>query len=358
MGAFEVAKKNVITRPLRSALIVTMAALGVVGGSVLVALVSGTMKALSAYGEGLNPRVIIVLSPAPLNLSHVEHVVKTFPALITDAYLACNNHTEYVMVVGYTSIKELEEVTSIKLVKGKLEGTLVSPEVKAFGTCYINFPFIGNIKVNVTGVVELPQLKGILKLPLVLVPLKVLNLKPNALILIVDKARNVKYVVHELKKILPKGTYIISRTSLASLVSAIASVGSVLSALVGASTLLIVVVTTTLIMIMEIRSRKWEIGILKAVGFDNFEVGKVFLYESLIYALAASLVALPLASFTLKAVQGYVETELSPFGLNVKLDRSVIWIVDLAMVISLVLGAVIPAWLAFRLEPSEALRTY
>ncbi len=358
MGAFELAKKNVKTRPLRTALIVTMAALGVVGGSVLVALVSGTMKALSAYGEGLNPKVIIVLSPAPLNLTKIKHVTNMFPALITDAYLACKNKTEYVMVVGYKSIKELEKVTTIKLVKGKLGGTLVSPEVKAFGMCYVNFPFVGNIKVNITGIVELPQLKGLLKLPLVLVPLKVLNLKPNAVILIVDKAKNVRYVVHELKRLLPKGTYIISRISLASLVSAIASVGGVLSALVGASTLLIVVVTTTLIMIMEIRSRKWEIGILKAVGFNNFEVSKVFLYESLIYALTASLVAIPLASFTLKAVQGYVTVKLSPFGLNVKLDRGVIWVVDLAMVLSLIVGSLIPAWLAFKLEPSEALRTY
>ncbi len=358
MRVFELAKKNVLSRPIRSTLIVAMAVLGVVGGTVLVSLVSGIMKALSAYGEALNPRVVIVLGPASLKLPHVKHVLYHFSALITDAYLACKNKTEYVMIVGYTSINDLKKVTTIKLLKGKLGGALVTPEVKVLGECYINFPFIGNIKVNITGIVDIPQLRGMLKLPLVLIPLKYLNLKPNAIILIVDKASNVKYVVDILREKLPKGTYILSRVSLASFVSAIASVGNVLSGLVGSSTLLIVVITTTLIMIMDVRSRKWEIGILKALGFNNFEVGKIFLYESLIYAVIASIIALPLTSLTLRAVQNYVTQELSPFGLSVRLDKSVVWVVDLAMIVSLIMGSLIPAWLAFKLEPSEALRTY
>ncbi|MCX8154045.1 MAG: FtsX-like permease family protein [Candidatus Bathyarchaeota archaeon] len=144
--------------------------------------------------------------------------------------------------------------------------------------------------------------------------------------------------------------------------------------------ILIVIVATSLIvlftMLYTVRERTREIGILKAIGFSNWNVMSQFMLEGILISLMAGAVGVVIGiigapimtSLLLPAINPFPATQQAfprqtvNFGttlyqpVTVMPDLSTILLVfGLAVVLGAV-GSLYPAWQAARTSPMEALR--
>ncbi len=144
--------------------------------------------------------------------------------------------------------------------------------------------------------------------------------------------------------------------------------------------IVIVIVATSLIvlftMLYTVRERTKEIGILKAIGFSNWNVMSQFMLEGMLISLMAGVVGIavgivgaPLFSSLLLPTVNPFPTQQQGFpgqtvNFGAAVSRSVSVMPDLPTIllvfgVALTLGAVgslYPAWRAARTSPMEALR--
>ncbi|MFB6165527.1 MAG: ABC transporter permease [Haloarculaceae archaeon] len=103
------------------------------------------------------------------------------------------------------------------------------------------------------------------------------------------------------------------------------------------------------IMLVSVRERTREIGIMKAVGATNRDVLQLFLVEAVLLGILGAVVGTPVG-----VAGGWIATQYAELPLTVP----PIW-VGVAISIGLVVGVIAglyPAWSAARVDPIEALR--
>jgi len=365
-------KTDLVKRPLRSSLIVIMGAIAVLVLAVMLSLSNVGFAILEGYVNVLNPKVIVVMGPAlplsPLEASKIPHVTKVITLLLSDAYLQCDNNYTYVFAIGYYNFTELAKVASVELVKGTTGGFLVPESLseRLGENCSLVLPFLGSFNMTVTGVIKAPRLESVLgKSKLLMVPYtKLPGVTPNALVLIVDNPKNVALVTKELDKLTGGQAYILSQRSLARLEELIRLTSNVISFSIGILTLSIVSIALAVMMIMDIRSRTWEIGLLKAVGYTSRQLASIYVLETLVYAVSSLVIGLGLASKTIQYLRTYFMNEFISQGFEIgrvlgsmNLSLYQILIASVVTVTMMLLSAAIPILLVRRLDPVQALRT-
>ena len=103
------------------------------------------------------------------------------------------------------------------------------------------------------------------------------------------------------------------------------------------------------IMLVSVTERTREIGIMKAVGFQNRDVLQLFLVEAVILGLVGAVVGVVVG-----VLAGWAATEILDLPLTVPLEWA-----GVAVVVGVLVGVVAglyPAWNGARIDPIEALR--
>jgi putative ABC transport system permease protein len=103
------------------------------------------------------------------------------------------------------------------------------------------------------------------------------------------------------------------------------------------------------IMLVSVTERTREIGIMKAVGFQNRDILQLFIVEAVILGLLGSVVGIVVG-----VLAGYVATVLLDLPLVVSVEWSAIGVV-VGVLVGVVAG-LYPAWNGARVDPIEALR--
>ncbi|MGB9854622.1 MAG: ABC transporter permease [Candidatus Bathyarchaeales archaeon] len=144
--------------------------------------------------------------------------------------------------------------------------------------------------------------------------------------------------------------------------------------------IVIVIVATSLIvlftMLYSVRERTKEIGILKAIGFSNWNVMSQFMLEGILVSLIAGVVGIAMGIVGAPLLSSLLLPSVNPFptqqqrfpgqtvNVGTDLSQSVTAVPDLTTIllvfgVAVALGAIgslYPAWRAARTSPMEALR--
>ena len=102
--------------------------------------------------------------------------------------------------------------------------------------------------------------------------------------------------------------------------------------------------------------RTREIGILKAIGWTDFDVVKQVFFESLLLGLIGGIIGVSLGYFVTFVVPqlGVVPTQ----NLVLTVSTSIVLLGFLLSIIGGTLAGIFPAWRAAKLQPAEALRRF
>ena len=109
-------------------------------------------------------------------------------------------------------------------------------------------------------------------------------------------------------------------------------------------------------MVMSIYERTREIGVMKAVGYQNKDINNIFSFEALIITLFSLIISI-ISAFSIGVLINYfVEQKFSQINNVFSLDfSSIIYTIILSIVMALIASA-IPMLKIGKLDPSESIR--
>ncbi|MHB1390377.1 MAG: ABC transporter permease [Thermoleophilia bacterium] len=212
----------------------------------------------------------------------------------------------------------------------------------------------------------------------------------NSLVVTTDSSDNIQPVTDAIKSALGSKVDVVSQLdSTSSALSSLEGVKSIaryslVGALVSASAILF------LIMLMIVRERRQEIGVLKAIGASNLKIMKQFISESVTFTLIGSLVGVVIGlafsnpvlnmlvnSSTAQSAQagrgafrggppgggaggpgrGLVSAQQSALqNLNAVISYDLLLYGLAAAIIIAIIGSAVPAWSISKIRPAEAMR--
>lgn len=105
---------------------------------------------------------------------------------------------------------------------------------------------------------------------------------------------------------------------------------------------------------ISVADRRWEIGVMRAVGSERGRVARMVLAEAATLGLAAVVLAVPLGALLLRIVTAGFSFQ----GVSIGFAFPTGWVVGLLAVgvVLATLAAVVPAWQAARVRPAAVLR--
>jgi putative ABC transport system permease protein len=204
------------------------------------------------------------------------------------------------------------------------------------------------VPVQVIGIYTTGVLDNRMILPLATVQRLYKLAGANTVILVADNVNNVDTVVQEIRTVFDENTAdVLTATSVydnihSDLVNALraSKVGMLMTITVAAVVIL-------LAMILVMRQRVREIGILKAIGASNRRIGLGFGIETLLMCLASAGLGAGLAVIFVKKGLAGIDTQLSPD----------IFLIAIGVMVALALfSSIVPIWTIARVSPAEVLR--
>ncbi|UXD22698.1 hypothetical protein IPA_07445 [Ignicoccus pacificus DSM 13166] len=365
-------KADLVKRPLRSILITVMAIIGVVVLLVMLSISNAGFELLQNYLKLFKPNMIVVLGPAlpvsPLKVASIPHVKKVITLLITDAYLQCGKNYTYVMLIGFYNFTQLTHIVQVQVIKGNPSGLMVPPSLSQYygHNCSLILPFLGQFNLTVTGVAKAPTLQSVLgKSKIAFAPyMKIPGATPNSLVILVDKPKNVDFVLKKINELTGGQAYIFSQKTVLRFQQLIKATSTVVSLFVGTLALSIVSIALAVTMMMDIRSRSWEIGLLKALGYTSRQLALVYLAETLTYAIVALIIGTVISTYLVNLAKHMFVVEFVRYGFNIQqivasmsITPDQLALASFITVGMMVLSAALPMASVYRLEPVQALRT-
>ena len=149
--------------------------------------------------------------------------------------------------------------------------------------------------------------------------------------------------------------YILNSYEIMEVFDEIMSMSSIFTTIISGISLLVAAVAITNVMLMSVKERTREVGILRSIGTYRSQILQMFLYEAgligLIGAIAGTLLALIAAPVMLLGMIGSLDAMLTP---------AVLVYVPIGILIGLIvclISGLYPAWKAANLNPVEAMST-
>ena len=149
--------------------------------------------------------------------------------------------------------------------------------------------------------------------------------------------------------------YILNSYEIMEVFDDIMSMSSIFTTIISGISLLVAAVAITNVMLMSVKERTREVGILRSIGTYRSQILQMFLYEAgligLIGAIAGTLLALIAAPVMLLGMIGSLDAMLTP---------AVLVYVPIGILIGLIvclISGLYPAWKAANLNPVEAMST-
>ncbi|ALU12125.1 hypothetical protein EYM_00610 [Ignicoccus islandicus DSM 13165] len=369
MRIFQVVLWDLFKRPLRNLLIVVMLSIATVSLMVTLTISQAAFQMLQSYLNVFSPNVVIVAGPVlPVSLSFASSlpgVKAIYPLVISDGYLQCNNSFSYVMLIGYSNISAIAESTSIKLIKGKFGVDVSEGLSKFYGKkCELVTSFFGSYNLTIEGVVELRNLEEVMQRSnIVLAPMEVLEgAIPNALVIVAKSPKYVNIIEDEIVNATAGQAFIFSQRSLRKVGETVTSLASVTSTFLGFLSISIASIAIAVIAIIDVKDRRWEIGLLKALGFESKDLAFLYSLESLIYSTISLTIGIALSGAILnlakhsfgELLRGLINSEIIVKSLTIN-ESQVIRAILIVIGVNLI-SSTIPALISYSTDPVRALR--
>ncbi len=361
-------------RPFRTLLIILMGTVSVTVFLVILALATSGFKVLERYTSALSPQTVIVMGPTlpinPQRLESIPYIKKYMVTIITDAYMLCGNVKKYVIVVGYKNFTLLEKLSKMNMVNGTIGGLLVpiqlSGLIKIGSNCEIILPFVGSYNATVSGIINAPPLEHLMgRSYVVFVPLKVLQgVEYNSIVLLIDKPSHVPLVVKILRQIIGDNGFVLSRESIASIATLTRIAALITSLFIGMSTVLIVSVAVTMLTVLDVKSRSWELGLYKALGMTSLRLALGITLMVVVYSFISIVIGSLIAVKLIEVARNMFYQKLIEEGINVPNIEDLISVnmghiiqVSIVLIGMMIAGSLIPAIMVYKLDPVQALKS-
>ncbi len=119
--------------------------------------------------------------------------------------------------------------------------------------------------------------------------------------------------------------------------------------MINSTVILTAIIAITIVVFIAVMEQRKEIGTLRAIGARRWRILTLVVGEALILSMAGAVLALPLSTLMARTLLAYVTGEI--------MDTVSIWLTSLSLAIVIgTLASLLPAWLALRVSPLEALR--
>ena len=369
MRVLQVILWDLAKRPLRTALIVAMLSIATISLIVTTTISQAAFQLLRSYLNVLSPNVVIIAGPVlPVSVSFASSlpgVKSVYPLVISDGYLKCNGTLSYVMVIGYSNLTAITQSTEVKLLKGKYGVDVSESLAGLYGKrCELTTSFFGSYNLTIQGIVRMRGLEEVLqRTNVMLVPMKSLEgALPNALVIVAKSPKYVNIIEEELNNATAGQAFIFSQRSLRRLGGLVASVSSLTSIFLGVLSVSIASIAIAVIALIDVKDRRWEIGLLKALGFESKDLALIYALESLIYSFISLIVGGILSVSMINVAKEVFGETLSVFLSKELITKSLTvggqqMISAIAIVVGVnLLSSALPAILSYKLDPVQALR--
>lgn len=116
----------------------------------------------------------------------------------------------------------------------------------------------------------------------------------------------------------------------------------------------------SVILSISVREKTQDIGILKAFGFEDSKILKIFLYEGIFVGVSGIIISAITTPIVLKIIQiissGYIQKTYYLQQIPIEISFKEILIIYLVELVMVFLASIIPARKASKLDPTDAIR--
>lgn len=311
--------------------------------------------------------VTIASIPLPLELRPVPSTYLTKAAgirLITGSFFQTNDGNDIVITAGF--IQTIHDAAPPGTAEQRKVPSSTLPTISTIVGQVLSF--IPQESINVTGPPVQLRVIGVIdsRAPFAFVPYKTGErilaqgsssaMAVNSVIVEVD---NVRAVANVRQAITSLHLHVETPQNYANTLVTVLNIVKLVAAIIGTGGLFLALLNIITMLLASVSERANEIGIMKALGAQNWHISVIFLSESIILGLIGSGVGAVVATIIAQLLSNTLplqEADLPPLRITISpftLFTSIIIVLFLS-----VLSGIIPALRAARLEPAQAITNH